>query len=282
MWRMRLIFLLIFLLCACSDRVMLSTFTPINSPPSPHSPMTMRNSTEIQLPTSTIIALPTKFVPAAKLTSTRPPTALTIDTRAFLMCSPIEGFLIKDLPKITSVGYHPPPKGQDDRHEGVDFCFYQWKDLGPIEGKNIQSVLPGRVAAALEETFPYGNFVIIETPGDLIPRDLRETLNMNIEESLYTLYAHLQDLSLKVELDEEVTNCQTLGAVGRTGNTYAPHLHFETRIGLSGARFTGMSNFTDFATMEERKNYRIWRISGLYNHFDPMILLSWGFVSSSQ
>ena len=199
---------------------------------------------------------------------------------SFSLCSPIEGFPLVDLPRIISVGYHPPPKGQDDRHEGVDFCFYRWKDLGSIEGKGAQSVLSGWIAAALDGTFPYGSFVIVETPAALIPQDLRVELKMGFNESLYVLYAHLQDQSLKVHLGQEVSSCQILGFVGRTGNTKAPHLHFETRIGPPGARFEGMSNFVDSTTEEERKNYRIWRIGGSYNHFDPMNLLSFGIEAA--
>jgi murein DD-endopeptidase MepM/ murein hydrolase activator NlpD len=153
--------------------------------------------------------------------------------------------------------------------------------LGAIEGKNVQSVLTGWIAAALDGTFPYGSFVIVETPGYLIPPDLRIILKMSPDESLYTLYAHLQDQSLKVHLGQQVSNCQVLGSVGRTGNTKAPHLHFETRIGPPGARFTGMSNFVDSATDEERKNYRIWRIGGAYNHFDPMTLIMY-FIEAEQ
>jgi len=141
-------------------------------------------------------------------------------------------------------------------------------------------VLSGWIAAALDGTFPYGSFVIVETPADFIPPDLRTALKMDSDESLYSLYAHLQDQSLKVRLGQEVSSCQILGFVGRTGNTKAPHLHFETRIGPQGARFMGMSNFVDSATQEERKNYRIWRIGGLYNHFDPMNLLSYGLEAA--
>ena len=278
----RLHIFLLLLLCSCSNHVALPIDPEDIEPSITHSPEVTRELVETVFPTNTAHSFTTKLAPTEIPPTNLTPTVAITSIPELPMCSPIQGFALEDLPRIISVGYRPPPKGQDDRHEGVDFCFYTWKDLGSIEGKIVQAVLPGRVAAALNGTFPYGSFVIIETPGDSIPQGLRETLEMKVDESLYTLFAHLQDQSLKVELDEEVLQCQALGSVGRTGNTNAPHLHFETRIGLSGARFIGMSNFINSATSEERKNYRIWRISGLYNHFDPMDLLRWGIEFSAQ
>jgi hypothetical protein len=37
-----------------------------------------------------------------------------------------------------------------------------------------------------------------------------------------------------------------------------------------------MSAFTEEATDDEKRNYRLWRISGKYQHFDPMRLLLYG------
>jgi hypothetical protein len=34
----------------------------------------------------------------------------------------------------------------------------------------VQSVLAGTVAISLVEKFPYGNMVIVETPGDQLPQ----------------------------------------------------------------------------------------------------------------
>ena len=47
--------------------------------------------------------------------------------------------------------------------------------------------------------------------------------------SLYTIYAHLQDVD--VSLGQWVNTGERIGLVGETGYTTGPHLHFELRIG---------------------------------------------------
>lgn len=47
----------------------------------------------------------------------------------------------------------------------------------------------------------------------------------------YALYAHLQPGSLKVKAGDHVTTGQVLGLVGNTGNSLAPHLHFQVMDG---------------------------------------------------
>ena len=133
-------------------------------------------------------------------------------------------------------------------------------------------MLRGKVTAAIADSYPYGNFVIIETPRSFLPQEIIQRLNIPEDRSLYLLYAHMQS-SPQVALGEEVSACQLLGQVGKTGNTDAPHLHLETRLGMPGAVFTVMAAFTESATLEQEANYRLWRISGKYNHFDPMALL---------
>jgi murein DD-endopeptidase MepM/ murein hydrolase activator NlpD len=197
-------------------------------------------------------------------------------SRPDLASVPVKDILRGPAPLISD-GYHPPPRTRpDDRHEGVDIAYYHWKGLGPIAKTPITSVLAGKVAAALKDTFPYGNFVIVETPREAIPEEIREALNISTGQSLYLLYAHMEENSLEVALGDQVTACQVVGAVGRTGNTQAYHLHLETRLGPAGATFDSMSNFTDQATEDEKRNYRLWRISGKYQHFDPMRLLLYG------
>ena len=72
-------------------------------------------------------------------------------------------------------------------------------------------------------------------------------------------------------------NCgQPLGQVGATGyNIVNPHLHIETRIGKSRHFFTnGMAYYDTSTKEEERSNYELWRMSGEFRHFDPMILIN--------
>jgi len=189
------------------------------------------------------------------------------------LCSPLEYVELLDLPRVVSDGYHPPPMGSDARHQGVDLAYYHWKDGGALEGTRIQAVLGGVVAAALADTFPFGNVVIVETPREWLPLDQRTVFEIDEGESLYLLYGHLGPDSPAVQLGERVESCAALGYAGKTGNTLATHLHLETRVGPSGARFSEFSAFRESDSKEAKANYRLWRISGTFLHFDPLRLL---------
>jgi len=188
------------------------------------------------------------------------------------ICSPLKDIKITELPKIISCPYNPPPEGKDDKHQGVDFAYYHYKDQETILGEKVQSIMPGKVAASLSDTFPYGNFLIIETPYISLPTSIITSLGIAEDESIYSLYAHLNTQPY-VNLGESVEQCQSIGEVGQSGNTEASHLHFETRIGPPNQTFTSMSCFVKEATVEERANYRRWRTSGTFRHFNPMDLL---------
>ncbi|MEA3440554.1 MAG: peptidoglycan DD-metalloendopeptidase family protein [Chloroflexota bacterium] len=217
-----------------------------------------------KLPTSTVEVEPTELV-EDRLTPVSPVISP--------VCTPLEDHPIDELPLITSAPYDPPPPGKEQRHHGVDFSYYRRGERTSIQGVVVQSVLTGRVAASVDESFPYGNFVIIETPVSTLPAWMIELLSLAEEESLYLLYAHMLDPSL-VRIGEEVEACQSIGLVGASGNAVEPHLHLEARIGPSGASFDGMAFYHTQTTQEERSNYTLWRTSGTFRHFDPMILLT--------
>ena len=136
----------------------------------------------------------------------------------------------------------------------------------------VQSVMPGVAAAAISDSFPFGNFTIMETPFIDLPDSLTVRLQIKPGESLYVLYAHLEQPPMVV-LGEYIPACHPLGSVGKSGNAGVTHLHFETRIGKSGAQFPVMSNYLKDTTPEEEQNYVLWRTSGEFRHFDPMDLL---------
>jgi hypothetical protein len=88
----------------------------------------------------------------------------------FEICSPLEEHNLRYLSGIVSSPYHPPPMGKDDRHQGVDFAYYNQGTRGSIEGEGVQAILPGWVAVVIENRLPYGNMIIIETLPSHLPK----------------------------------------------------------------------------------------------------------------
>ena len=233
-------------------------------------PVIVHTGTPTSLPKNTIEQ------PVPSIVTTDSPTPYPVSELVDIsICSPLEHETIVSINEIISDPYNPPPPGRDERHHGVDFSYYHHAGRDTIEGERIQAILAGSVAAVINDRLPYGNMVIIETPASLLPADLISTFGIGKDESLYHLYAHMQSTPL-IKVGEAVVCGQALGAVGMTGyNVVNPHLHLETRIGPAGESFIGMAFYTTSATIEEMENYKRWRTSGEFRHFDPMSLFTW-------
>lgn len=190
------------------------------------------------------------------------------------LCSPLAEHSIEQLVEIISSPYAPPPAGKDDRHHGVDFAYYNHNGRASVDGEGAQSILAGRVAASIHDRLPYGNLVIIETPPELLPKALREMLQIPAGSSLYHLYAHLSEAP-RVEPGQAINCGALLGYAGMTGyNIPVAHLHLETRLGPANSFFEGMVFYDTRATASEQANYVRWRTSGEFQHFDPMVLFT--------
>lgn len=50
---------------------------------------------------------------------------------------------------------------------------------------------------------------------------------IKIGDGRFAFYAHMQPHSLRVHVGEHVKQGQVIGLLGNTGNTDAPHLHFQ-------------------------------------------------------
>jgi hypothetical protein len=48
------------------------------------------------------------------------------------------------------------------------------------------------------------------------------------------------------------------------------------RLGPAGVRFSSLAHYDASATIEEMFNYCTWRVSGLFQLVDPMLLLGSG------
>lgn len=228
-------------------------------------------------------------------TSTQiPPTAALIP--ALSICSPLEGYSLDQMAGLVSNPFHPPPPGSDDPHQAVDLADRQPDSQVALAGRVVQAVLGGSVAAVIQDRFPYGNALLVETPLEGLPIDLLAALgltelaptpipnlalncpevvpkNWQAGQSLYLLYAHLQQAPT-FQPGDPVTCGQALGFVGDSGNALNPHLHLEVRLGPLGVRLNSLAHYDNSATLEEMDNYCTWRVRGIFRLVDPLLLLS--------
>ncbi len=162
---------------------------------------------------------------------------------------------------------------KDDGHHGLDLGYYTREGL-PFTGTPVLAALDGAIAAIVNDMPPYGNMIIIETPFERLPPALVASLGLPPGNSLYTLYAHLQNLQ-PLALGDPLTCGQPLAETGLTGFTGGPHLHFETRWGPAGTVFEGgIAYYRADTTEAERANYQLWRMSGTFHLLDPLTLLT--------
>ena len=262
-------------------------------------------TTNIQIPTATeeLLLLQPTLTPSPTHTITPSPTPTATNTPVPIsaICSPLQDIQLDDLKKITSQGFSSPAPYTDDGHPAVDLAFFTFKDMPSMVGHPVQSILPGVVSLVIEDRYPYGNAILIETPLHLVSSDLLDTMvlptlipQQNLDQvqpcdsdpvfkgmksiewsensrSLYVLYAHLLEKP-GLTRGESVDCGAVIGAVGNTGNSAAEHLHLETRIGPANAQFTKLAMYSPEATKEERYSYCIWTSSGRFQAFNPIRL----------
>ncbi len=283
--RTRCILFLVFFLSGCSASATVTT-SPTVAVTQP-SMTAVAPGTDTPFPTQTQTPLPTGT-----------PTASQTPALVSQSCSPLAGIRLDQLPQLmTGDVFDPPAPGREDGHHGIDFAFYRFGDLTSMLGLPVQAVLPGQVAAVINNEKPYGNAIIIETPLKDISFAWQATINLpaqsptvqpdqrltcpappveawmpSSQRSIYHLYAHLNRLPA-LKIGDAVECGQAIGEVGTTGNSVNPHLHLETRVGPEGATFTGLGHYDTRISEEDRSNYCIWRVSGWFEMFDPMAIL---------
>jgi murein DD-endopeptidase MepM/ murein hydrolase activator NlpD len=137
--------------------------------------------------------------------------------RSYIMAKaqlPIDGKLGKDF-KVTSLmgmRIHPVTK-EKKHHNGTDI----WSSHEPCW---IEAPYDGVVLEAKKSTSPgggFGNYVIL--------------LHKIGGKQYTTLYAHMQDGSVKVKKGQKVEAGTPLGKMGTTGMSTGKHLHWELRLG---------------------------------------------------
>lgn len=247
-------------------------------------------------------ALPSQ-TPELAPTSTRQ-SAVTIQPTAqpvLEVCSPLEDIDISELnsPDLLKTMFDPPRPGMDDGHQGVDFSYWTRGERATMRGHPIQAVFAGRIAGVIPNRVPYGYALIIETPLHAFsaaqlrslalpepaptvvpsaslycPTSIEdEAITGGAERSLYLLYAHMNEPPT-AQTGDTVTCGETIGAVGTTGNSVNDHLHLEARLGPSGVTFPVMAHYDNAATPQEMRTYCTWRVSGLFQMIDPLVLFT--------
>lgn len=230
---------------------------------------------------------------------TQTPTAVTQTPRpsGLKLCSPLQDIQISELlePDLLKNPFQAPQPGMDDGHHGIDFAYWSRDGHAAMIGLPVYSVLRGRVVGLIHNRPPYGFAVIIETPLDELPPVWIEEIQAptpaptvqpasnlfcpsapalfleNSTRSLYLLYAHLNQPPL-VALQQVVECGEQLGEVGSTGKSVNAHLHLETRVGPAGVTFPEMAHYDNSASDLEMQTYCAWRVSGLFQMFDPALL----------
>ena len=92
-----------------------------------------------------------------------------------------------------------------------DRRFHAGEDIGAPRGTPILAADSGLVTVIPDNGNGYGNYIMINHGGGRV-----------------TLYAHMSGFA--VSNGATVTQGQTIGYVGSTGNSTGPHLHFEVRV----------------------------------------------------
>jgi murein DD-endopeptidase MepM/ murein hydrolase activator NlpD len=285
--------LVAFLLVGCASPA------PVTPAPSA-TPAFSATPALILSPTPTATLLPSAtFTPVLSPTTTSTSLPSATPTPQVEICSPLEGISLAELgqPDLLKNPFDPPRPGFDSGHQGADFSYWSRGERTTMLGLPVRAVLAGRVAGVILNRYPYGNAVIIETPLDALPIGWIEAMPVSTPgptivpsaslycpagadfgetgrgRSLYLLYAHLQEAP-QVGIGKTVSCGEQIGQVGTTGKSVNPHLHLETRVGPSGATFREMAHYENDATDKEMANYCAWRVSGLFQMFDPLSLLS--------
>lgn len=194
-----------------------------------------------------------------------------------IICSPLA---IQPLDKLSLIITQPfiMPRVMDDGtykdsgHHGLDVGFIT-RGTQKFTGSPVLAAITGYVAAIIHNRPPYGDMVMLETPYDQIPAKLITNQKIAAGDSLYTVYAHLQNIQ-DIIIGQEIKCGHQIAETGLTGMTDGPHLHFETRWGPPNASFPVMAYYINNVTEEEVKYYTIWRMSGKYHLFNPFDLLN--------
>jgi murein DD-endopeptidase MepM/ murein hydrolase activator NlpD len=122
---------------------------------------------------------------------------------------------------------------------------HQGLDISSSKGTVVKAAAEGRVIA----TSGSGNFKDNPTgsaPGAKDGGGWGNYVIIDHGEGLLTIYAHLEQGSMKLEVGNKIENGQPIGKVGSSGHSFGPHLHVEAIFNEDGSK--------NYAGAQYRKN----------------------------
>ena len=155
----------------------------------------------------------------------------------------------------------------------------------PFFGDEVIAAAAGKVVRVVDR-YP-------ETPPGALPPSTAagaggNYVSVEVGDGRYAFYAHLQPGSIKVEVGDRVRVGQPIALLGSSGNSNAPHLHFQMMDGpepveSSGvpyrfSRFSVAGTLTNFAGLFDDEPARIApRLRGVHRAQLPLALQVIGF-----
>ena len=111
-------------------------------------------------------------------------------------------------------------------------CFSWGQEIySPCDGKVIKAsdgYKERPIAHLISDLFVvFKNALMFNPEKDNIQSVIGNYIILEISENVYALFAHLQRDSIVVTIGETIKTGQVLGKVGHSGNSTAPHLHFQ-------------------------------------------------------
>lgn len=154
------------------------------------------------------------IVPGGVLSEAEVPTTHSTGTKAYARAADADAFepLLVNVSKYPSYpGYYARPVAGGVKTQ--DLHGYNAVDIGAPYGSPVYAAASGKVIIAKSNgayNGGYGNYIVVSHPN-----------------GTQTLYAHLSKVNVSV--GQSVLQGQTIGAIGITGWSTGPHLHFEVR-----------------------------------------------------
>ncbi|NLG47336.1 M23 family metallopeptidase [Gordonia sp. (in: high G+C Gram-positive bacteria)] len=117
-------------------------------------------------------------------------------------------------------------------------------------GENIYAVADGTVTSTLDDMEANAPGILPATVPELVAKLTIENVDGNhviqdLGDGTWAMYAHMQKGSLTVKPGDKVTKGQVIGKLGNTGNSNAPHLHFQLMNGPELAGSDGLPYMFD-------------------------------------